>query len=160
MTHTNLAPKHESRLNPPHGGTLVDLYLPKADADALKKRSAALPSWDLTPRQLCDLELLLNGAFSPLTGFLARRDYERVVAELRLADGTLWPMPIVLDVSEAFAEKLAPGAEVALRDSQGVPLAVLEVEDVYLPDRVHEAEQVFGTQDETHPGVAELFRRH
>ncbi|MCT7009421.1 hypothetical protein, partial [Salmonella enterica] len=77
-------------------------------------------------RQLCDLELLLNGAFSPLEGFLTQRDYERVVEDYRLADGTLWPIPITLDVSEAFAERLAPGSEVALRDSQGVPLAVLE----------------------------------
>jgi sulfate adenylyltransferase len=103
--------------------------------------------------------LLLSGAFSPLEGFLGRRDYDRVVEELRLADGTLWPIPITLDVSEDFAAKLSSGSEVALRDSQGVPLAVLEVQDIYWPDRLHEAKQVFGSTDRLHPGVAELLDR-
>src|ERR1051325_6731435 len=82
----------ETELEPliaPHGGTLKDLYLPYAEAQALKQRSAGLPALDLNTRQLCDLELLLNGAFSPLEGFLTERDYLRVVNELRLADGTL-----------------------------------------------------------------------
>jgi sulfate adenylyltransferase len=143
----------------PHGGTLKDLYLPHAEAQALKQRSTGLPALDLNTRQLCDLELLLNGAFSPLEGFLGERDYRRVLEELRLADGTLWPIPITLDVSEAFAAQLAPGAEVVLRDTQGVPLAVLELADIYRPDREHEALQVFGTIDRTHPGVAELLER-
>lgn len=144
----------------PHGGTLKELYLPADQAHALKQRSAGLPGVDLDTRQLCDLELLLSGAFSPLDGFLTQRDYERVVSELRLADGTLWPMPITLDVSEAFAERLVSGSEVALRDAQGVPLAVLDVEDIYRPDREHEALNVFGTTDRTHPGVAELLDRY
>ncbi|WP_267224321.1 bifunctional sulfate adenylyltransferase/adenylylsulfate kinase [Dyella silvae] len=144
----------------PHGGVLKELYLPLEEAERWKQRSAGLPGIDLDTRQLCDLELLLNGAFSPLEGFLAQRDYDRVVSEARLSDGTLWPMPITLDVSEAFAERLAPGSEVALRDSQGVPLAVLLVEDIYRPDREHEAQQVFGTTDRTHPGVAELLDRY
>jgi sulfate adenylyltransferase len=143
----------------PHGGVLKDLYLPHAEAQALKQRSAALPALDLNTRQLCDLELLLNGAFSPLEGFLVERDYRRVVDELRLADGTLWPMPITLDVGEEFAASLSPGAELVLRDTQGVPLAVLDVEDIYRPDREHEARQVFGTLDRAHPGVAELLDR-
>jgi sulfate adenylyltransferase len=143
----------------PHGGVLKDLYLPHAEAQALKHRSAALPALDLNTRQLCDLELLLNGAFSPLEGFLVERDYRRVVDELRLADGTLWPMPITLDVGEEFAASLSPGAELVLRDTQGVPLAVLDVEDIYRPDREHEARQVFGTLDRAHPGVAELLDR-
>jgi len=144
----------------PHGGVLKELYLPADEAERWKQRSAGLPGVDLDTRQLCDLELLLNGAFSPLEGFLTQRDYDRVVSDARLADGTLWPMPITLDVSEAFAERLAPGSEVALRDSQGVPLAVLLVEDIYRPDREHEAQQVFGTVDRTHPGVAELLDRY
>ncbi|GAA0707549.1 bifunctional sulfate adenylyltransferase/adenylylsulfate kinase [Dyella marensis] len=152
----------ETELEPliaPHGGTLKDLYLPYAEAQALKQRSAGLPALDLNTRQLCDLELLLNGAFSPLEGFLTERDYLRVVNELRLADGTLWPIPVTLDVSEAFAATLAPGAEIVLRDAQSVPLAVLELQDIYRPDRAHEAQQVFGTQDHLHPGVAELLER-
>lgn len=147
-------------LNPPHGGVLKERYLPRDEAIALKQRSAGLPAVDLDTRQLCDLELLLNGAFSPLEGFLTQRDYTRVVDELRLSDGTLWPIPVTLDVSEAFAERLAPGSEVVLRDVQGVPLAVLDVEDIYRPDREHEALKVFGTTDRAHPGVAELLERY
>jgi sulfate adenylyltransferase len=143
----------------PHGGVLRELYLPTSEAEALKRRSASLPQWTLNQRQLCDLELLLNGGFSPLHGFLGRADYDRVVNEMRLADGTLWPMPIVLDVDEAFAARLAENAQISLNDIQGTPLAVLTVEDVYFPDRIAEAKQVFGTIDRTHPGVAELLDR-
>ena len=143
----------------PHGGVLRELYLPAAEAEALKRRSASLPQWTLNQRQLCDLELLLNGGFSPLQGFLGRADYDGVVNEMRLADGTLWPIPIVLDVDEAFAAKLAENAQISLNDTQGTPLAVLTVEDVYFPDRIEEARRVFGTTDRTHPGVAELLDR-
>ncbi|HWX68018.1 MAG TPA: bifunctional sulfate adenylyltransferase/adenylylsulfate kinase [Rhodanobacter sp.] len=163
MSHTALATSHDlvpdETLIAPHGGVLKELYLPAAEAEVLKQRSAQLPGVDLNTRQLCDLELLLNGAFSPLEGFLGRRDYDRVVEELRLADGTLWPIPITLDVDEDFAAQLSTGSEVALRDSQGVPLAVLEVHDIYWPDRLHEAKQVFGSTDRLHPGVAELLER-
>ncbi|GLQ87527.1 bifunctional sulfate adenylyltransferase/adenylylsulfate kinase [Dyella flagellata] len=143
----------------PHGGVLRELYLPAAEAEALKRRSASLPQWTLNQRQLCDLELLLNGGFSPLQGFLGRADYDRVVSEMRLADGSLWPIPITLDVDEAFAAKLTENAQISLNDTQGTPLAVLTVEDVYFPDRIAEARQVFGTTDRTHPGVAELLDR-
>jgi sulfate adenylyltransferase len=143
----------------PHGGVLRELYLPAAEADGLKRRSASLPQWTLNQRQLCDLELLLNAGFSPLQGFLGRADYDRVLADMRLADGTLWPMPITLDVDEAFAASLPKNAQVSLNDVQGTPLAVLTVEDVYFPDRIAEARSVFGTTDRTHPGVAELLDR-
>lgn len=146
-------------LVPPHGGVLRELYLPSAEAEALKRRSASLPQWTLNQRQLCDLELLLNGGFSPLQGFLGRADYDRVVADMRLADGTLWPIPITLDVDEAFAANLPDGAQISLNDIQGTPLAVLTVDDVYFPDRIAEARAVFGTTDRTHPGVAELLDR-
>jgi len=159
MSHASLAAVSVDSLIAPHGGELAELYLPRAEADALKRHSASLPGVDLTARQLCDLELLLSGAFSPLRGFLGQQDYDSVVEHLRLADGTLWPIPITLDVSEAFAASLDIGAEVALRDSQGVPLAVLDVQDIYRPDRLHEAQQVFGTTDRLHPGVAELLER-
>jgi sulfate adenylyltransferase len=163
MSHAALATSPElvpaETLIAPHGGVLKELYLPPAEAEALKQRSARLPGIDLNTRQLCDLELLLSGAFSPLEGFLGRRDYDRVVEESRLADGTLWPIPITLDVDEAFAAQLSTGSEVALRDSQGVPLAVLEVHDVYWPDRLQEAKRVFGSTDRLHPGVAELLDR-
>jgi len=143
----------------PHGGTLRDLYLPTAEAEALKRQSASLPQWTLNQRQLCDLELLLNGGFSPLQGFLGRSDYDSVVSDMRLADGTLWPIPVVLDVDEAFAARLPEHAQISLNDTQGTPLAVLTVEDVYFPDHIAEARQVLGTTDRTHPGVAELLDR-
>ena len=144
-------------LIPPHGGTLVNLMVDEDQAAALKAESRDWPSHDLTPRQSCDLELLLGGGFSPLTGFMPRRDYDRVCAEMRLAGGALWPLPITLDVSEELAAKLAPGARLALRDPEGVMLAALQVEDVWRPDREAEAEAVFGTANREHPGVAHLL---
>ena len=93
----------------PHGGALIDLFAGDDRRAGLKAGSRDWPSHDLTPRQLCDLDLLVSGGFSPLTGFLGRRDYDRVCAEMRLADAaaTLWPMPITLDVPEAVAASLA-----------------------------------------------------
>ncbi|MDS4068334.1 MAG: bifunctional sulfate adenylyltransferase/adenylylsulfate kinase [Candidatus Competibacter sp.] len=143
----------------PHGGVLKELYVSAGETDRNKARAREYPSWDLTPRQLCDLELLLNGGFSPLDGFLNRADYDRVVEEMRLSDGMLWPMPITLDVSEEFAGRIGRGSPVALRDPEGVLIAVLEVGDVWRPDPRHEARQVFGTTDEQHPGVFQLLRR-
>jgi len=113
----------------------------------------------LTPRQLCDFELLSNGAFAPLSGFLTRRDYDPVVERMRLADGTLWPMPITLDVPERLAEGLVEGQMLELRDGEGVLLATLRVDDIWRPDREREAEAVFGTLDRNHPGVAHLLER-
>ena len=123
----------------------------------LKERSKTWPSWDLTARQLCDLELLLNGGFSPLDGFMRRADYDTVLKDMRLANGAIWPMPITLDVTEGFAEQIKPGTTVALRDTEGVMLAVLHVEDVWRPDREAEARAVFGTTNREHPGVAYLL---
>ncbi|MBA3884194.1 MAG: bifunctional sulfate adenylyltransferase/adenylylsulfate kinase [Acidobacteria bacterium] len=150
-------PQHTQ--NVPHGGTLVNLLVEPARAAELQADSQTWPSWDLTPRQLCDLELILNGGFSPLQGFMGKADYESVCSNMRLADGTLWPMPIVLDVPEAFASTLAPGATVALRDAEGVMLAALRVGDIWAPDREAEAQAVFGTTNREHPGVAALLDR-
>jgi len=145
-------------LVPPHGGSLVNLVVADDRAAELRAASQAWPSWDLTPRQLCDLELLANGGFSPLTGFMTRRDYEAVRDDMRLASGTLWPMPITLDVPEAFAQGLSAGATIALRDAEGVMLGVLHVEDLWTPDRELEARRVFGSNKKEHPGVAALTR--
>jgi sulfate adenylyltransferase len=149
----------QDTLNAPHGGTLVNLIVDPARAAELQKASKDWPSWDLSPRQLCDLELLLNGAFSPLAGFMGKADYESVCSRMRLADGTLWPMPIVLDVPEAFAQTLQAGQQVALRDAEGVMLAALTVSDIWTPDREAEAQAVFGTTSPDHPGVAALLNR-
>jgi sulfate adenylyltransferase len=129
------------------------------DAASLKDSAAALPSWDLNEHQLCDLELLLTGAFAPLTGYHSRADYEAVLRDMRLADGTLWPLPVVLDVSEAFAAAIAPGTSIALRDAEGVLLAVMDVSDKWLPDREAEARVVYGTVAASHPGADQLLHR-
>ena len=143
-----------SHLIPPHGGELVQLIAQPERAAELKAHSKEWPSWDLTARQLCDLELLLAGGFSPLRGFMTRADYEGVCHNMRLANGTLWPMPITLDVTEEFARKLTPGtSKIALRDPEGVMLAVLSVEDVWQPDRKAEAKAVFNSTSPAHPGA-------
>jgi sulfate adenylyltransferase len=143
----------------PHGGELIDLFVPGAERAALQRDAAALPSWDLNARQLCDIELLMNGAFSPLTGFMGKADYARVVREMRLADGTLWPLPVTLDVAEDFAQSTPPGARVALRDPDGVLVGVLEVAETWRPDLKDEAQRVFGTTDASHPAVDYLLNR-
>ncbi|MDF1700910.1 MAG: bifunctional sulfate adenylyltransferase/adenylylsulfate kinase [Planctomycetota bacterium] len=144
----------------PHGGHLVDLQASSQDVEALKAEAGTLPSWDLGPRQLCDLELLMNGAFSPLQGFLTRADYEPVLESMRLASGVLWPIPITLDVDEATAQAAPVGARLALRDPEGVLVAVLEVEDAWEADFGHEARHVYGTDDPAHDGVKLLGRRN
>lgn len=123
----------------------------------LQQQARDLPSWDLSARQTCDVELLLNGGFAPLRGFLTRADYESVVTRMRLSDGTLWPIPIVLDVTPEFAGKAAAGRRIALRDPEGVLLAVMDVSDAWTPDRAAEAAQVYGTTDNEHPGVRALM---
>jgi sulfate adenylyltransferase len=125
----------------------------------LRESSRDWLSWDLTPRQICDLELILNGGFSPLTGFLGKEDFESVCETMRLSDGTLWPIPITLDVTEEIAEQLEPGSPLVLRDPEGLAVAVLWVEDTWELDRDKKAEAVYGTQDRTHPGVAHLYER-
>ncbi|HYH46907.1 MAG TPA: bifunctional sulfate adenylyltransferase/adenylylsulfate kinase [Thermoanaerobaculia bacterium] len=143
----------------PHGGTLVNLIADAERGAELKAASRDWPSWDLTPRQFCDLELLLNGAFSPLTGFMGKADHDAVCANMRLADGTLWPIPITLDLPAEFAGKLSSGASLALRDIEGVMLAVLHVEEIWQPDREAAAQAVFGTTDLKHPGVSHLLQK-
>ncbi|MCL6091413.1 MAG: bifunctional sulfate adenylyltransferase/adenylylsulfate kinase [Actinobacteria bacterium] len=141
----------------PHGGSLVNLVVDGDRAAELKAESKHWPSWDLTARQLCDLELLANGGFSPLGGFLSEEAYASVLEAMRLPDGTLWPMPVNLDLSEEAAAEVPPGSSLALRDQEGVMLAVLHVEQAYRPDKEREAKAVFGTTDRAHPGVAYLF---
>ena len=140
----------------PHGGELKDLYLTEAAAEEEQNKAGDYLSWDLTARQLCDLDLLTNGAFSPLDGFLTKAEFDSVCKDMRLPSGVLWPMPICLDVSEEFGDKLKKGTRIALRDPEGVLLATMDVEDVYQPDKTMEAKTVYGTTDETHPGVAYL----
>jgi len=132
---------------------IPELYVSYDSAQKLKAEAGELPSWDLTARQICDLELLMNGGFNPLKGFLGEDDYNGVVDSMRLADGQLWPMPVTLDVSEDFAAKVAPGQDIALRDQEGVILAILSISDKWVPNKAHEAEMVFGADDLAHPAV-------
>ncbi len=148
-----------TKLIEPHGGVLKDLYLPPDQVDSAKREAIDFPSWTLTQRQLCDLKLLLNGGFSPLEGFLNETDYDQVLEHMRLADGTLWPIPVTLDVTPEMADKVSPGDGVALRDSEGWLLAVMTVEAKWVPDKKREAECVFATSDESHPGVDYLFNQ-
>ncbi len=141
----------------PHGGVLKELYLGESAAEKEKEKAQSLASWDLTDRQFCDIELILNGAFSPLDGFLNREDYESVLKDMRLKSGILWPIPITLDVTQAFAESIETGTWIALRDHEGVVIATMEVGDIWTPDKTAEAYSVFGTDIEEHPGVDYLF---
>ncbi len=147
-----------SMVQTPYAGALVDLLAGAERADELRARSRDWRSWDLTPRQLCDLELLMSGGFSPLHGFLGRSDYESVLDSMRLSDGTLWPVPVMLDLPERVGGVLEPGERLALRDPEGVMLAALRVEEVWRPDREHEAEAVYGSSSEAHPGVRALMQ--
>ena len=137
----------------PNHTPIPELYVSYESAQKLKVEAGEMPSWDLTPRQICDLELLMNGGFYPLKGFLGEDDYNGVVENMRLADGTLWPMPITMDVSQAFADSIKIGQDIALRDQEGVILAIFSVTDRWTPNKSTEAEKVFGADDDAHPAV-------
>ncbi len=141
------------------GGELIDLMLDSESAEAIKHESGDFPSITLSQRQLCDLELLVNGAFSPLTGFMCKKDYEAVVQELHLADGTLWPIPVVLDVPDEFADGLEVGQRVALCDGEGFMSAVMTIDDIWQADKEREAEYVYSTTSKDHPGVRYLYEK-
>ncbi len=143
----------------PHGDNLCELLIGPEAAEQLNSESKDFPSVTLTHRQHCDLELLMNGAFSPLRGFMTRSEYESVVETMRLPSGLLWPIPIVLDVPSSFAEKLEVGQQLALRDGEGFMPAVLTVADVWQVDKAEEAENVYGTQSIVHPGVRYLYEQ-
>lgn len=142
-----------------HGGELKNLYLSLEESEAAKESAKNIESWDLTHRQICDIELLLNGGFSPLEGFMTENDYDSVVENMRLVDGTLWPMPITLDVTAEFAEKVKSNDEIALRDEEGVIIAILQISDKWKPNKSKEAEKVFGANDQAHPAVNYLFNQ-
>ncbi|KIW67221.1 sulfate adenylyltransferase [Phialophora macrospora] len=145
--------------NPPHGGVLKDLLARDAPHHAeLAAEAEKLPAIILTERQLCDLELIMNGGFSPLEGFMNEKDYNGVVEKLRLADGALFSMPICLDVTGQIVErlKIKAGSRVTLRDFRDDRnLAIITVDDVYRPDKKKEAQEVFGGDPE-HPAIRYL----
>ncbi|MEM5475377.1 bifunctional sulfate adenylyltransferase/adenylylsulfate kinase [Pacificibacter sp. AS14] len=159
-TSSSLVPlKHRTHPMENNLAPISELYVSYESAQKLKVEAADLVSWDLTPRQICDLELLMNGGFNPLKGFLTQADYDGVVENMRMADGSLWPMPITLDVNEAFAGKLEEGQDIALRDQEGVILATMTVTDNWEPNKALEAEKVFGADDDAHPAVNYLHNQ-
>jgi len=140
-------------------GAPGDLFVDEATAERLRQDSLAFTSLTLTRRQLCDLELLLNGGFHPLQGFMDEAAYQGVLAHCRLPDGSVWPIPVVLDLSADLAAKLGTGQKLALRDPEGFMPAVLTVTQIWQPDKRQEALAVFGTDDREHPGVRYLYER-
>lgn len=142
----------------PYKNELVNLVLAEAQADILKLESESFPAITLTQRQQCDLEMLLCGALSPLNGFMTETIYSSVVDDTRLPDGTLWPMPYYLDVDASFVEKIQIGNRIALRDTEGFMPAVMTIDSIWQPDKKKEAEIIYGTSDESHPGVEYLFK--
>lgn len=150
------ATQTQGALNTPYGGTLVDLVVSADRAAEMRASAKDHASITLDERAICDLELLAVGGFSPLKTFMGKADYDRVVREQRLADGTLWPLPIVLPVTPGDGVEV--GKTLALRDIYGNLLAFLHVEEIYEADKKAEAEHVFGTLDKKHPSVAYLDR--
>ncbi len=148
-----------NNLIPPYGGKLCNLVLATDEAEHIKQNPVNYPIVTLNQRQLCDLELLMNGAYSPLKGFMCQDEYESVVNDMRLPDGLLWPMPITFDVSRDFIKKntVKPGSNIALQDGEGFMLAVLSVQSIWTPDKKQEAEKVYGTRSGEHPGVHRLY---
>lgn len=140
----------------PYGGALVDLTVPEAELAEARAYASTLPSLQISPRAVCDLEMLASGAFSPLDRFMGNADYQRVLKEMRLADGTLFSMPITLPVSEDSG--LVIGADIALRDPMNDLLAIMTVEELYPWDRDELALNVLGTTDAKHPLVNEMGR--
>src|SRR5262249_48464020 len=143
-----------SRLVPPVGGALVDLMAPEDARPELRARANRLPSLQVSERVLYDLELLATGGFSPLDRFMRRADFARVVGEMRLANGQLFPMPIILPIERTAGVRL--DRDVALRDARNELLGIMTVEEAYDWDRAATARHVLGTEDVRHPLVAEM----
>ncbi len=153
-TTSGLSPfKHRTKLMQNNLAPVPELYVSYDSSQKMKLEAADLTSHDLTPRQICDLELLMNGGFNPLKGFLSEADYNGVIDNMRLTDGTLWPMPITLDVKADYADTVEIGQDIALRDQEGVILGTMSVTDKWTPNKAHEAKKVFGADDSVHPAV-------
>ncbi|MCB1214187.1 MAG: sulfate adenylyltransferase, partial [Deltaproteobacteria bacterium] len=141
----------------PHGGTLINRMVSAEEKSALEAQLADLPKVILNERQLSDLDMIACGAMSPLEGFMGKADYESVVSKMRLASGLPWSLPITLAVSRDLAEKLKIGTKLALADESNQVLAVLDLTEKFNYDKKQEAKEVYGTEEEAHPGVAALY---
>lgn len=143
----------------PHGGQLINRIATAAERQEFLDQADYLPRVQLDDRLLSDLEMIAIGALSPLTGFMEKADYERVVTEMRLANGLPWSIPITLSVDPEGAEYLKEGEWVRLDDPQGRFVGVLELTSKYRYNKAHEATQVYGTDDQNHPGVQVLYKK-
>ena len=149
-----------SALKQPHGGFLIDRYADQKSTGEFRYELIDGAGWDLTPRQLCDLELLLNGAYSPLIGFMDRDVYESVRDRMRLPDGTIWPLAVILEVSQDFAATVSVGDAVALLNPENVTVAALLVSQLWKPDHDQDCEAFFGTRNPAHAGVSAVLDHH
>jgi sulfate adenylyltransferase len=140
---------------PPHGGSLVDLRLPKDEAARAEAEVTHLPKVTIGARELSDLEMLSVGALSPLTGFMGEKDYRSVLDEMHMSNGLPWTIPVTLSLSEEEAKRVGGASRIALFSHEH-PIAVVDVEQVYRRDKEHEAQSVFRTTDTAHPGVKAL----
>lgn len=143
----------------PHGGELINRLAEGAEREQLLKEAATLTQVSINNWTISDIDCIAVGAFSPLKGFMNEDDYRSVVDRMRLADGTVWSIPITLSVEEEQAAKLSIGERVALVGGDHTVYAVLTVESIYKVDQQHEARQVFKTDETAHPGVAKLYER-
>jgi len=143
----------------PHGGDLVDRIVADGEAGELAARAAAMPRLTLDAREIADLELIATGAASPLVGFLGSADYASVRDRLRLADGTVWPLPFTLAVDERMRHELEGAPQAALADPAGRLWGLIDIDETYQRDPLREASAVYGTDDPSHPGVAYLLGR-
>ena len=140
----------------PHGGTLVNQVAAEDQQSTLRRHAATLPSITLDSRAFADVECIATGVYSPLTGFVGQADYVRVVDEMRLANGLPWSIPVTLSVDDDVAAAFEIGSEIALT-WEGEPLAIMTIEETFRRDKEHEAQQVYGTTEEAHPGVAAVY---
>ena len=148
---------NDFQLIEPHGSSLVELVVDFDRAGLLKDIAGSLTDITLNNKQMCDLEMLASGSFSPLTGFMVQGDYESVLDRIRLQDNTIWPVPVCLDIPGLTAQNLEAGQSVALRDPEGFLLAVMHIEDIWKPDYKQEALHVYGTTNPEHPNVNYLL---
>lgn len=141
----------------PHGGVLVNCLANSSELKELEKEAASLQSIVISKRVLCDLEMIAIGAFSPLKGFVDKKDYESIVSNMRLANGLIWPIPITLQVNEDDYQKVKNQKRIALKDDSNETVAILNLKEIYQPDLEKEAQSVFKTTDKNHPAVKYLF---
>lgn len=149
--------ENKNQLALPHGGPLVNCFVPQNELKNVEHKASELTSIRVSRRVLCDLEMLAIGAFSPLKGFVAKKDYESIVENMRLANGLIWTIPITLQINDEDFKNIKNQNKISLKNDSNEIVAILNVKEIYEPDFKKEAQHVFKTQDENHPAVKYLF---